>query len=695
MDKTIIDSVCTYCGVGCEIAAEVSDNKILKVFAPEQGIVCEGRLCIKGKQGWGFVSHPKRLRNARIRQSFYHANAALFADIEIDEIEPISNQWYEVSYEDAYALAARKLHALISAHGSHTFAAIGGARTSCESSYTLQHFTREVIGSPHVDNCARVCHSPSLKGMRTTIGEGAATNPFDDIYESECLIVMGSNTTEAHPIVANRILEMVKSDRAKLAVIDVRRIQLSKSATLHLSIPYEANLMVLNMMAYVILSENLVNEPFVRARTQGYEEYRDAILSDPYANPAFCEQLCGYEYLADLIPQVARMYATHKSMFLWGLGITEHLDGSYAVMAITHLALLTGNVGHSGSGLMPLRGQNNVQGTCDMGMLPYYAPDYQPPKEVGMMTPDLIDAMREGKIKAVYNMGEDLAHIHPNQTKVHEALESLELLIVNELFDTQITHFADIVFGVKSAYEKRGVYVNAERRLHLSSPLVEVRMPDDWEVIGGISRAYGVDLGFGNSEEVWESIRRDAPNRYGGASYAKMQEHHHNGLQWPVQETSTPILHTQSFRTKNGLGRFHYHPYALRNQVRELLEKRGYEGFYLTTGRILVHYNNAAQTLASEKLLRSHEEDIVLVSVEDEEFFEDKDCVILRSRYGQSAPLRVKVSSTIKKGTLFTTFHHAKSRINFLFGDESDELVKTACFKSIKVDVLPENTDEE
>jgi formate dehydrogenase major subunit len=684
----VIDSVCTYCGVGCDIAAEVEDNKIVKIFAKEEGLVSQGRLCIKGKQGWDFVTHPKRLRNARVRKSFLNANSALFSDLDMDYLEPIDHDFYEISYDSAYELAARKLKAIVNEHGPHAYASIGGARTSCESSFLFQHFTRNVVGSPHVDNCARVCHSPSLKGMRTTIGEGAATNPFDDIYETEFMIVMGSNTTEGHPIVANRMLDVIKDKGVELAVLDVRRIQLSKSATHHLSIPYEANLMMLNMMAYVIISEDLVNADFIAVRTKGYEEYSQAILNDPYANPDYLLQIPGYEALAQEIRIVARKYATRKSLFFWGLGITEHLDGSYAVMAITHLALMTGNIGKRGAGLMPLRGQNNVQGTCDVGMLPYYAPDYQLPKEIGMMTPDLINAMIEGEIKAVFNIGEDIAHIHPNQNKIHAALKNLDLLIVNELFDNEITKFADIIFGVKSAYEKTGVYVNAERRLHLSQPLVNVTMPDDWEVIAEISKRYGTDFGFKNSNDVWNEVRIAAPVRFGGASYEKLEANRLRGLQWPVQEEDTPVLHLHDFRTKDGIGSYRYKQYEPRGQVQELLMATTHEGYYLTTGRVLVHYNNAAQTNACEKLSRSHSEDTLLVSVDDEEFFEYKDFVVLKSQYGQSSPLRVKVSTTVKKGTLFTTFHHAKSQINFLFGDEHDELIKTARFKSIKVEIV-------
>ncbi len=684
----VIDSVCTYCGVGCDIAAEVEDNKIIKIFAKDDGVVSQGRLCIKGKQGWDFISHPDRLRNARIKKSFLAKNSHLLADLDLDFLEPVDSEFYEIDYELAYEIVARKLRQIVEDSGAKSICSIGGARTSCESAYLLQHFSRHVLKTPHVDCCARVCHSPSLKGMRTTIGEGAMTNPFDDIYGCEFMLVIGSNTTEAHPIVANRILDMRKSLKAELAVIDVRRIQLSKSANYHLSIPYESNLMILNMIAYVILSENLENRPFIDERVHGFDEYKNSILNDPYANPEFLYNIEGYEHLVDDIRTIARLYAAKKSLILWGLGITEHLDGSYAVMAITHLALITGNIGKYGSGLMPLRGQNNVQGSCDMGMLPYYGPDYSTPDEIGLMTPDLIDGMLSKEIKALLNMGEDLAHIHPNQNKIHKALGELDLLVVNEIFDTQMSPFADVIFGVKSAYEKTGVYVNAERRLHLSQPLVTTHLPDDWEVIAEISKRFGVDLDVASSRDVWEMVREDAPIRYGGASYEKLQTNRTRGLQWPVTEEDLPILHIDRFRTDDGYGTFSYKQYEPRGQIAELLENREYDGFYLTTGRILVHYNNAAQTKACEKLIKSHNEDILLASIEDEEFFENSDYVTLKSEYGESNPLRVKLSSTVKKGTLYTTFHHASSRINFLFGDECDEFVKTARFKSIKVEAL-------
>ncbi len=685
-----VQSVCTYCGVGCDIVAEVENGSILKMSADKEGIVSEGRLCIKGKYGYDFLYSPNRVRKPRIRRSFIDKHKESFPEAirkRLFLLKGYDKDFLECSFELAYDIAAFKLKELTEKHGPKSFAAIGGARTNCESGYLFQKFAREVIGSPHVDNCGRVCHAPSLKGMRMTIGEGAASAPFNDIYDTEFMIVIGSNTTEAHPIVANRIMSQVNKG-AGLAVMDIRKIALGKSATYELVLPYESNLLTLNMLAFVILSEGLYNEAFIKSRTRDFDAYKESILNDPYANPDFYFKVPGYESLPELIRKTARDYATKRSMILWGLGITEHLDGSKAVAAICNLALLTGNVGKPGAALMPLRGQNNVQGVCDMGMMPYYNPDYQPPKEIGLMTPQLVDEMLEGRLKMLWNMSEDLAHIHPNQRKVHEALSKLELCIVSDLFPTETTEFADIIFGVKSAYEKEGVYVNAERRLHFAQPIIDSDLPDDWEVINEVAKRMGTDFGFVTQEDVWNDTRKKAPNRFGGASYEKLRANRRDGLQWPVKETGTVRLHETEFRTKDGLGHFTYFPYELRGQVEELISDTRSD-FYLSTGRIIDHYNNARQTAECAKLDKRHEEDVILVSLEDADYFDADRRYVMKSAYGESKPLKIKITKNIKKGCLFTTFHHSKSHINFLFGDECDSFVMTARFKSVKVKIEP------
>ena len=685
-----VQSVCTYCGVGCDIVAEVENGSIVKMFADKEGLVSEGRLCIKGKYGYDFLYSPNRVRKPRIRRSFIDKNRENFPESiqkRLFLLKGFDKDFLECSYDLAYDIAAFKLKELTEKYGPHAFAAVGGARTNCESGYIFQKFAREVIGSPHVDNCGRVCHAPSLKGMRMTIGEGAASAPFNDIYDTEFMIVIGSNTTEAHPIVANRIMSQVNKG-AGLAVMDIRRIPLGKSAKYELILPYESNLLTLNMLAFVILSEGLYNEEFIKTRTRDFDTYKESILNDPYANPDFYTKVPGYESLAEQIRQVAREYATKNSMILWGLGITEHLDGSKAVAAICNLALLTGNVGKPGAALMPLRGQNNVQGVCDMGMLPYYNPDYQPPKEVGLMTPQLVEEMLEGRLKMLWNMSEDLAHIHPNQNKVQKALANLEFCMVNDLFPTETTEFADIIFGVKSAYEKEGVYVNAERRLHFAQPIIDSDLPDDWEVINEVAKRMGNDFGFETQEDVWNDTRKNAPNRFGGASYEKLKANRRDGLQWPIRETGTVRLHETEFRTKDGLGHLTYFPYELRGQVEELIDNTRSD-FYLSTGRIIDHYNNARQTAECAKLDKRHEEDFILVSAEDADYFDPEKRYVLKSAYGESKPLKIKVTKNVKKGCLFTTFHHSKSHINFLFGDECDSFVMTARFKSVKVKIEP------
>ncbi|MBV5277575.1 MAG: molybdopterin-dependent oxidoreductase [Campylobacteraceae bacterium] len=680
----IIDSVCTYCGVGCDIAAKVKDNKIQSIFAHPYGVVSQGNLCIKGKYGYEFVDAPDRLRIPRIKKIFLDKNPIIKAKIASTLVE-LDDVWCETTLDGSTTAAAMKLTEIQKKYGEKSVCSIGGARTSCESAYLLQKFTRHTLNSPHVDNCARVCHSPSLKGMRTTIGEGAATNPYNDIYNTEFMVVIGSNTTEAHPIISNRIVE-VAGKHDNLAVFDVREITLHRFAKYKGIIPHEANLLILNMMAYVIINEELYSEHFLEDRTKGFTVFKEKILNDPYANPKYFETIEGYEYLSKMIPKVAREYALKKSMIFWGLGITEHIDGSYAVMAITHLALMTGNVGKEGAGLMPLRGQNNVQGACDMGMLPYYAPDYQEPKEIGFMTPQLVNAMIEGQIKAIINMGEDLTHIHPNLNKVNKALDNVEFIMVQELFMTEIASRADIVIGVKSAYEKTGVYVNAMRRLHLSQPLVKSNLPDDWEVIQLLDGKMGGNDAYENSNQIWDEVREVAYRRFSGASYNRLERHRVRGLQWPVHTEDTPILHQLDFRTEDGYGEFHYHQYQLRGMVQEIQEKK-LTGYHLTTGRTIAQYNNASQTKRSEKLNKRYDKDILLVHEDDAADFTSEK-VILKTEFGQTAPLTIKFTDKVQPKTLFCTFHHAKSKINNLFGDRCDELILTAAFKSIKVEVV-------
>ena len=673
-------TVCTYCGVGCELGFESGEVVPLK-----EGVVSKGKLCIKGRFGHQFVNHPERIKGALLRGELLEEFGMGSSGLKK------RNGFFVVPYETAYRIVAEKLKRITGEFGGSSFAAVGGARTNCESAYLFQKFTREVVGSPHVDNCARICHAPSLKGLRLTVGEGAASVPFDEIYNAEFIFVLGSNTTEAHPIVSHRIVEQARKG-VPLAVLDVREIGLYRFAKYRLTIPYESNLLFLNALARAIVERELYNREFVEKRVSNFEEFRERILSDEWARPEVFRKIPGYEYLTDEIYRLAEEISEKRTVFLWGLGITEHIDGSESVAAIANVALLTGNVGKKGCGLLPLRGQNNVQGACDVGMLPYFLPDYKKPPVEGYKTPEVIEAILRGEVRALWVMGEDIAHVHPNQKKVREALEKVDFLIVNELFPCEVTEFADVVFGVKSCYEKTGVYINAERRLHLSEPVFESDLPDDWEVVAEVSKRLGRDFGFKGSEDVWNDLRRAAPERFGEAEYKLLKENILSAPQWPVKNgKGTPILFKERFPTEGGRAKLYYSQYEVRGMVEELLKTGKISDFYLTTGRILPHYNNVNQTSRCETLekFRTFKEDTVYASPEDREKIGECKRVILVSRYGKTAPLPLEFNSHIKPGTLFVTFHRVKSGVNFLFGDESDRFVKTARFKSVKVKVIP------
>ncbi|WP_457562022.1 molybdopterin oxidoreductase family protein [Caminibacter pacificus] len=673
-------SVCTYCGVGCEIDAEIKDGKIVKIHQVKNGKSSGGELCIKGRYGYEFLN--KRLQKHLISYDFIKReaeNMPFFLQVRLANLYEYDERFYEAPFSLAADIAAWKIKDIINKYGNRSIAGIGGARTNLESAYLFQKFIRNTLKSPHVDNCARVCHSPSLSGLKMSIGEGASSVSFDEIFNAEAIMIIGSNTTQAHPMVASRIIK-AKKRGLKIIVVDVREIPIMKFADISVILPFESNLLFVNAIAKEILKNSLQNDEFIKNRCVKFEEYKELILKDKY-DKHFFEKLKGFEHIKSQIEEISKIITSHKTIFAWGLGVTEHIDGTESVNAISNLAMMSGNIGKSGAGVLPLRGQNNVQGACDVGCLPYYLPDYvRPPEDfVGLMTPDIIEAVLEDKIKAIINMGEDILHIHPNQNKIAKAFEKLEFLAVMEVMDNEITKKADIVFAVKSAYEKTGVYVNAERRCHLSTPLVDSNLPDDWEVIKHIENRIKGDYDYKSTEDIFNEICATT-GRFRGGSYEMLRNF---PKPWPLSEESE-ILHKEKFSTPDGKGHFHYHKYHVRGEVKDLLE--GKRKWYLNTGRELAQYNNAAQTKHSEKLLKKYDDDILLVNEIHKEQIGDK--VVLKSVYGESKPLKVKFTKSVRPFTLFTTFHFAKNHINYLFGDEADHKVKTARFKSVEVEVI-------
>jgi len=670
-------SVCTYCGVGCEIDATIENNKIIKINAQKDGISSGGEICIKGKYGFDFLDH--RLNEHLISYDFIKKNAnnmPFELQIRLANLIEWDERFYKAPLSLALDIAAWKLKEF----HSKEIAAIGGARTNIESAWFFQHFARKILKTPNVDNCARVCHSPSLSGLKMSIGEGASSVDFDSLFDASTIFVIGSNTTEAHPMVASRIIK-AKKRGAKLIVVDVREIPLMKFADVKVILPFESNLLFLNAIAKELIEKDLIDKEFINSRCVKYDEYKKLLLNDKY-DKSFFRKLKGFEDIEEKIEEIAKLI-TKPTIFAWGLGITEHIDGTESVNAISNLAMLTGNF-KKGAGVLPLRGQNNVQGACDVGCLPYYLPDYIRPDEdeIGLMTPDVIDEILKGNIKAIINMGEDILHIHPNQNKIHKAFKELEFLMVLEVMPNEITQKADIVFATKSAYEKRGVYVNAERRLHLSNPLINSDLPDDWEVLSEIAKRLGANVEYKNSEEVFEDCKKEV-SRFKGASYERLAK---RPLQWPIHEdgSDSKVLHLESFSTPDGKGHFHYHKYHIRGEVQDLIE--GKKRWWLNTGRALAQYNNAAQTKPSEKLTNKYPDDIVLVNEIHKN--EISEFIKLKSIYGQSEKLKVKFTKSVRPYTLYTTFHFAKNKINYLFGDEADHKVKTARFKAVEVEVI-------
>ncbi|WP_457564062.1 molybdopterin oxidoreductase family protein [Caminibacter pacificus] len=674
-------SVCTYCGVGCEIEAIVENNRVTKIKPVKNGISSGGELCIKGRYGFEFLNN--RLKEHLISYEFIKKNAEKMPfelQVRLANLYEWDERFYKAPLNLALDIAAWKLKDIIEKHSPKSIAAIGGARTNIESAWLFQHFARNILKTPHVDNCARVCHSPSLSGLKMSIGEGASSVDFDSIFDAETIFVIGSNTTEAHPMVASRIIK-AKKRGAKLIVVDVREIPLMKFADISVILPFESNLLFLNAIAKEMIERDLIDKDFINKRCVKFDEYKELMLNDKY-DKHFFEKLKGFEKIKEQIEEIAKLI-TKKTIFAWGLGVTEHIDGTEAVNAISNLAMMSGNFA-KGAGVLPLRGQNNVQGACDVGCLPYFLPDYIRPDEehIGLMTPDVIDEILNGNIKAIINMGEDILHIHPNQNKIHKAFEELEFLMVMEVMPNEITKRADIVFAVKSAYEKSGVYVNAERRLHLSTPLVKSSLPDDWEIIKELANRFGGTLKYEKSEDVFEDCKKEV-GRFRGASYERLKQ---KPLQWPIKEdgSDSPVLHLEKFSTSDGKGHFHYHKYHLRGEVEDILE--GKKRWWLNTGRALPQYNNSAQTKPSEKLTSKYDDDILLVNEIHKNEISQK--VKLRSKYGESAELKVKFTDKVRPYTLYTTFHFAKNKINYLFGDEADHKVKTARFKAVEVEII-------
>ncbi len=670
-DKTI-NTVCTYCGVGCNLEVKVRQGKVAAISGLESAAVNQGHTCLKGRYAFEYVQHADRLRSPMIRR-----DGAL----------------QQVSWDEALHYIAERLKRIKQDHGPDAIAAISSARCTNEENYLMQKFMRTVIGSNNIDGCARVCHAPTAFGMRQVYGTGAATNSIDEITQADCLLVFGANPTEAHPVTGAR-LKQAAIRGAALIVVDPRRSELSKHAVCHLQPRPGSNVALLNMLCRYLIELDFVDEAFVASRTEGFDEFREQVLAQ---NTDELERITGVS--RSDVEQAARIYGEAESaMAFHGLGITEHYQGSRAIMMMAAMIMMTGNVGRPGTGMNPLRGQNNVQGAVDMGVQPDLGAGYldyrQPeikqlfeqvygteiPTASGLKIPQMFAAARDGRLKALWIMGEDILQTDPNSCEVKYSLSQLDLLIVQELFLSETCSLADVVLPAASYLEKDGTFTNGERRIQRVNAAIEP-LPGtkpDGQIICEIMRHMGYDQVDYDPSILLKEIAQVVPF-FAGVTWENLQD---NGKQWPVAAdgTDTRILHQEQF--KRGRGKFVFHAFQ---ETPELLEHAESYPYILTTSRRLEHYNCGSMTRRTPNLeLLDH--DVLLINPADarREGITDGMRVQLQSPKGETR-LQVLVSDEVKPGILFTTFHFPEIAINHLTSGVFDQESMTPEYKVVAV----------
>jgi len=672
-----VRTVCAYCGVGCNLDVHLKDGAIRAMAPTADAAVNAGHACVKGRYAFAYVDHPDRLKTPLLRKN---------------------GKQVPVSWDEALDYTAETLGAIRTKYGPRAIGGASSSRCTNEENFLMQKFLRVVIGSNNIDGCARVCHAPTALGMRRVYGTGAATNSIDEIPLADCLLVVGANVTEGHPVTGAKIRQRAMKG-TPLIVIDPRRIELARHAAVHLQLRPGSNVALLNMLVHSIIDEGLVDEKFVAERTEGFDEFRRAALGIDVDR---LEKITGVS--RDEVRRAARIYGRAKNaMAFHGLGLTEHYQGSGGVMALACLVMMTGNIGRPGVGLNPLRGQNNVQGAADMGVQPdlgagyldlsdgavraHYERHYgRPvPGHKGMTMPEMFDAAIDGTLKALWIMGQDILQTDPNTTHVREAMNSLEFLAVQEIFQTETTRLATVVFPAASHLEKSGTFTNGERRIQrvnqVLAPLDGTRA--DGQIVVDIMNRMGYPQKGYDPAIHLDEIARVVPF-FAGVSWDTLGD---DGKQWPVTEDGqgTSILHREQF--KRGKGRFIFTDFV---ETPELLgDDRDEYPFILTTGRRLHHYNCGSMTrrtpnielMACDELL-VHPDDAARLGIGDGER------VWVRSRQGETR-LCARISDDVRRGELFTTFHFPEVAINQLTSGVLDPEAKTPEFKVTAVSIGP------
>ncbi|WP_114327052.1 formate dehydrogenase subunit alpha [Candidatus Colwellia aromaticivorans] len=678
-----IRTICSYCGVGCNLEVSVQNNKILSIEAPKDAAVNNGHTCLKGRYAWRFYDHDDRLDSPLVK---------------------IDGKLTKVSWDYAFDYIAQRFNSIKSAHGSDAIAGISSARCTNEENYLLQKMMRVVIGTNNIDCCARVCHSPTAYGMQHSFGTGAATNSIEDIKQTEFILLIGANPTAAHPVTGAKIKQKVMKG-TPLIVIDPIKTELARYANWHIQLRPGTNVAVLNMMAYFIIAEGLIDQAFINDRTEEYQSYRQAIMALNIDNLA---DIAGVD--KNLVKQAAVAYAkANNAMSFHGLGVTEHSQGSRAIMCIADLVMLTGNIGRQGVGMNPLRGQNNVQGAADMGCQPHQGAGYFPvedtdsityyqqhyqitensmvnlnqwPKKVGYKIPEMFNAALLGDLKALWILGEDVVQTDPNQQHVVASLANLDLLIVQEIFLSETAKMADVVLPGTTFLEKSGTFTNGERRVQKVNAAVKPRAgcKTDGDIIVEMMNALGYPQTPYDAGSMLAEISQVVPF-FTGITWQNLGN---DGLQWPVKKggVDTQILHTDTF--KRGLGKFHFYEFE---ESSEILVNQKEFPFILTTSRNLEHYNAGTMTRrTSNECLVS--EDVLLVNRQDaiSKGIINKSNVRLFSARGEIT-LTAQISDKVKQGVLFTTFHFPELMINRVTGDVTDKHTKCPEYKVVAVGI--------
>jgi len=692
MEKSVIDNgqpdhsvvtTCAYCGVGCSFRAEMKGTEVVRMVPNKDGKANHGHSCVKGRFAWGYATHPDRIRTPMIRSK-------------------ITDPWREVSWDEAIAYAASEFKRIQHQYGRDAVGGITSSRCTNEETYLVQKLVRAAFGNNNVDTCARVCHSPTGYGLKTTLGESAGTQDFDSVNKADVIVIIGANPTDGHPVFASQMKRRLR-EGAKLIVVDPRRIDIVRQphveADYHLKLRPGTNVAVINALAHVVVTEGLLKEDYIRERCdlKEYAKWK-TFITQPHNSPEAMEAVTGVP--AAELRGAARLYANAPNgAIYYGLGVTEHSQGSTMVIGIANLAMATGNIGREGVGVNPLRGQNNVQGSCDMGSFPHELPGYRHvsdpavralfesawgvklESEPGLRIPNMFDASVDGSFKGLYVQGEDVAQSDPDTQHVTATLEGLECLVVQDLFLNETAKFAHVFLPGSSFLEKDGTFTNAERRI---SRVRKVMPPmaglADWEATVALSNALGYPMHYDHASQIMDEIARLTPT-FHGVSFDKIDRL--GSIQWPCNEqapSGTPVMHVDEF--VRGKGRFVISEYVPTDER----TTREYP-LILTTGRILSQYNVGAQTRRTANVAW-HDEDRIDIHPHDAEQrgIKQDDWVGIKSRAGETV-LRATLTERMQPGVVYTTFHHPFSGANVITTDNSDWATNCPEYKVTAVQV--------